>query len=254
MPETVMTYVKTESLARLLNPIARQARPPGSARFNHYMTEYGVNPPEEGVHDVSRGEQLKAKMMLRASLFFLNKGMHGLWYFVDLGNDGYQLVPDAAARLASYPTNPTAYLSLPLNTLRNLSMQFKQGAAAITTPRQLNFETAAVSGAGGGQIFAGNASHPPLTYEDVLTLLPYQLSNDTFLIGAYVMSRNIATALPHTSFAIRISHVKGAGAQVTAVDPMDGSARPVAVAARGPNSLTVVMELADVPYLLRIQD
>ena len=53
------TFVKTESLMRLLNPEARRKHPVGVGRFHHEMTEHGVAPEEAGVKDEAAAWRLK---------------------------------------------------------------------------------------------------------------------------------------------------------------------------------------------------
>ena len=257
MPETAGTYLKTESLARLINPAARNARPPGSPSFAHVMTEFGLSPAEYGVADPEESQLLKAKTLLRATFFWLNKGLEALWFFEDVGDDGdplsFDLVPESVTTLSQNPPNPDAYMTPALLALRT-AFGLLAGTQPVATPRPLTIEAAATDGEGGGIVFPGDASHPPLTYQDVLAILPFQLDARTFVLATYVMSRNILEPLPLTPFLVRITNVNGLAAEVQSVDPLTGRSVPVEIVERTDTSLTVSFSVADYPSLLRIQE
>jgi hypothetical protein len=255
MPEGAGMYLKTESLARLLNPGERHVRPPDSPSFDHYMTEYGFNPPEFGAENEAQGQIAKAKTLLRGSMFWLNKGLKALWFFADIHGDvgAYDLLPDWAADLGAYPADPDSVLTLPLRALRNAAAMF-EGATPISSARQLSLEAAAADGDGGGLIFAGDYAHPSLTYQDALAAFPFQVDARTFVIGLYVMSRNILQELPLTQFVLKISNVNGTSAQVRYADPLTGLDRSVDVLERSASSIVVALPVSDSPGLLEIRE
>ena len=256
MPETAGTYLKTESLARLINPAARNARPPGSPSFAHFMTEFGLAPAEYGVVDPEEGQLLKAKTLLRAAFFWLNKGLEALWFFEDVGDGdplSFDLVPESVTTLSQNPPNPDAYMTPALLALRT-AFGFLAGTQPVATPRPLTIEAAATDGDGGGIVFPGDASHPPLSYQDVLAVLPFQVDDRTFVLATYVMSRNILEPVRPVSFDVRISGLNGTGAQVRYVDPISGRDVPVQIIDRTDTSLTLSLPVADYPYVLRIEE
>jgi hypothetical protein len=256
MPETAGTYLKTESLARLINPTARQARPSGSSSFGHFMTEFGLDPSEFGVTDPDEAQLLKAKVLLRAAFFWLSKGLDALWFFQDLGDLDplhFDLVPPAVATLSRFPANPDSYMTPALLALRNAFALFKD-ARPIVTARNLTVEVAAADGAGGGLVFPGDATHPSLTYQDVLAVLPFQVDDRTFLLATYVMSRNILEPPPLTPFVVRITNVNGLAADIQYVDPLSGRSLAVEVLERTDTSITLSLAVGDSPYLLHIQE
>jgi hypothetical protein len=258
MPEGAGMYLKTESLARHLHPDVRAVvRPPGAPAFDHFMTEFGFNPSEfGGITDPDTAQHLKAKALLRGSLFWLNKGLRGLWLFTDLGDGdptAYDLLPASVAQLVDHPADPDAVLPLPLQALRNVSALF--GAAQpLPSPRQLAVEAAATDGQGGGELFPGHGPHPACTYQDALAVLPFQVDARTFVVGLYVMSRNILDALPDTSFDVKLSHVRGLTAHLRYLDPLTGTDLDVALLERTPDSLLVRLPVGDTPYLLVITE
>ena len=260
MPEGAGTYVKTESLTRLINPVDRRIRPSGSATFHHYMTEFGFDPATYGVEDPSEGQLTKAKTLLRGSLFWLNKGLKAIWFYADFhGGEpehfalSLDLLPSWAADLRSYPADPDSALGLPLRALRNLTAMFKP-AKALSSIRQLDIEAAAAEGDGGGLIFAGKGSHPSFTYQDALAILPFQVDERAFIVALYVMSRNITQALPETQFVVRVTNVAGTRAQIRYVNPLTGLDAPLQVLERTDSSLLISVPVADFPYLLEIRE
>jgi hypothetical protein len=257
LPEGAATFLVTDSLMRLTNPSARLARPAGSSSFQHVLTEFGFHPEWlGGVSDATEAELLKAKILLRAGLLYLNKGLSALWFFADIGGGGplgWDLVPESVASLNTYPAHPDAYMTPAMRALRNTVSLFR-ASAPLSSPRELGIEVGAADGNGGGIAFLGDPQHPNLTYQDILTLLPFQTDDRTFVVAAYVMSRNILGELPASTFVTRISNVNGVTAQVTYLDPISGAAVPVEVVERTPSSLTVALTVTDYPYLLEIRD
>ncbi len=256
LPEGAGVFLKTESLLRLINPTARTTLPSGSPSFAHMMTEYGFDPAGKGVTDVSQAELLKAKTVLRGSLFWLNKGLSAIWFFTDInwGNQlEYDLLPSTIASLTSYPSDPSPYMTPAMTALKNVATLF-QASVPLLAPRQLDVEIAAADGSGGGLVFSGDSTHPALTNQDVFTVLPFQIDDDTFLLATYVMTRNILASFQPVSFVVKISNVNGTNAKVSYYDPMSGGQLAVQVAERTAISLTLTLPVTDYPYLLRVEE
>jgi hypothetical protein len=256
MPETAATYLKTESLARLLEPGARQRRPRGVREFGHYMTEFGFSSREFGVADLGQAQFLKAKALLRGTLFWLNKGLTGLWLFSDYDEDdlaGYDLLPRSAAALTESPADPARYLTPALRPLGRV-VALVRDARPIPRARAIGVELAAVDGRGGGDVFPGDASHPPLTNQDVFAVLPFQLDETSFLIATYVMSRNILAGMVPTWFLIRLTNVAGLSADVSGQNPMTGNEVPVEIVQRTAQTLTLRVPAEDYPYLWVVRE
>jgi hypothetical protein len=127
-------------------------------------------------------------------------------------------------------------------------------AGPISAPRSLDLAIAAVDGQGGGVVFAGDASHPSLTYQDVLAALPFQLDDRTFVLGVYVMTRNILEDLACVPFELKVGNVDGARVQVSYLDPLTGRDVQVQVVSRDSGSITLVLPVADYPYLLQLHE
>lgn len=256
MPETAATFLRTESLARLINPADRRHGPPDSPSFDHFMTEFGFSPQESGIQDPSQAQLLKTKVYLRGSLFWLNKGLRGIWFFSDfetMDTRSYDVLPPDTARLLADPADPDAAVTPPLQALRRVVRLFKLGKGAVTRPRALGARIAVRPGTP-GVVFAGNGRHPPLTFEDVLAVLPFQLDDRTFLVATYVMSRNILEPVTPRHLTLTLSNVDGRAALVSGHDPLRGEAVQVEVRSRTRSTVEVALPVTDYPYLLLIQE
>jgi hypothetical protein len=142
------------------------------------------------------------------------------------------------------------------------------GQTAISQPRSLSLLS--IAQRGNAYQFAGDgtAAHPPLYNRDVLGVFPFQSSNNSFVVGAYVMTRNIAELydagapatdlarydLPPELYRLRIGGVDGAKATVAAYDPLWNQVVRVAVVGRTATTVTIQVPLTDSPRILRIDD
>ena len=255
-PEAAATFLRTESLARLLRPTQRLHRPLLAPDFHHVMTEFGYHPAGSGVFDPDLARLLKAKALLRASLFWLNKGLHAIWFYTDLedlddGPASIGLVPRAVTKLVGFPADPSPYISPAQAALRRVQAMF-QGSEDLSATRTLTISAAAADGAGGGLVFAGDASHRSLTLQDVFVPLPFQLDSRTFVLATYVMTRNFLVSLPAVDFVVKISGLPRGIARVQGLDPLTGLTVPVEVTDRTPTSVTVLIPVTDYPYLFRL--
>ncbi|NQT89112.1 hypothetical protein HQ560_20250, partial [bacterium] len=76
------TFIQCESLMHHLRPDRRlTVKPQGTKRFHHYITEHGVVPAEAGVTGETASLRLKEKFLVRALLFWLNKGIDRITIF-----------------------------------------------------------------------------------------------------------------------------------------------------------------------------
>jgi subtilase family serine protease len=252
-PEFFGTFLWTESLTRRINPKERVRRPPGSVEFDHYITEYGLDPRDMGVSDADLARELKARAMLRSALFWLNKGIRALWFYTDLDEGSFELLHPGVAELPLYPADPGVYFTPAMTALRNTREFF--GDADFSGPaRQLDVQLAAADGQGGGIIFEGDGTHPALTYQDVLAVLPFQSDERTFVLALYVMTRNALEKIAPVQFLIRVTNVDGDAVQVDYLDPLGGVMLTAEVVDRTPDSVTVKVPVADYPYLLRLRE
>lgn len=245
-PESLFAFdVKLEGLIdRKMAPWKRNAlKPAGVTTFRHYFTEHGVNPKAKGITDLGLAMDYKAKAYLKMYLFWMNKGLDQLDVFTTTGGDnsGYGMMDSA---------NP-ATLSKPLATLKNLKGQFS-GMASLNSPRQLSAEVSATGSQ--YQVFAGQGSSPGLEYRELFTLLPFQVNDNKFVVGAYVLNPNDLNPLKPMTFNVKLSNLGGAGAKLSYYDPFLGSSQPINVLSRDANSVTIEISAVDYPRLIVIED
>jgi hypothetical protein len=218
-----------------LSPQRRKEHPPGVARFGHGMTEHGLDPRSAGVHDRAEAAAMKAQFALRSLAFWLNKGMD----FVDLFS-AYDRADDGFGMLDS--RTPATTVSPELAALRSFVSPMA-GAREIAQPVQLSF--GAVSSGPQSVVFPGDATHPGLPYREMLTLLPYQVSDSRFVVGSYVMSYDVTDPPPPMRFRVSIGRLPFRHARLSLLDPRTGAATPVAGYRDARGALVVDLTLAD---------
>jgi len=242
MPEGwAHSFQQTETLVRLLEPAVRARRPPESPRFEHFLTEHGVDPRELGIADVASAWRAKAKFLLRAPVFWLNKGISAL--YVHLAVDANELAfgmlsPDGAKTVAT-------------RALQRFTARF-EGARAVTPVRQLSV---AVTRAGPVRpAYANDPDGKVVAPEDVVAVLPFQSDARKFVIVTYVMTEDFPRDLAPQAYRIRLEGVAGRGARIQYYDPLDDRTVPVRVLTRGANDVVVQLDLTDTPRLLEITE
>ena len=249
MPEGVAhTFIQTECILRLLNPIDRMTqRPVGSARFFHYMTEHGVLATECGVNDVAGAWQLKSVCATRSFLLWLNKGVDTLHYF-----DAFE---DKATSFGLLPVNLRSLgidakfddvATPPMRALRNLTRAFA-GSVPLERTNPLQIEVTALGEQ--TKVFDGDATHPPLWNREVFAALPFQVDANKYVIAVYVMTRDILKPLAPQPYRLKITGTKAR--TVTCYDPHDDSPIKVESASAG-DALEVTILVGAHPRLLTL--
>jgi hypothetical protein len=232
-------------LTTLLHPAARDAaRPPGSDRFEHHITEHGFAPLRSGVTDPGRAAELEARALLRATTFWLGKGITRMqvssaWKPDELDNG---LLPSTDPR--RWGGVAIDQLHTPaLRALRTLTAAF-DGAEPLARTRALDVRVEAL----GDQpdAFAG------LPYREMFTALPFQVDGGRFVVAFYVMGWNLLDPPPPMAFSLTIGGVDGHAATAAVLDPLTGATEPAAVTARTDGSVTVTVEASDTPRLLQL--
>ncbi len=228
MPEGwAHTFMKTECIMRLLNPKARETHPPGVEHFYHYMTEHGVAPPECGVTDETGSFELKSKVALRSFCLWLNKGVDVMDYYCAWERDtkGFGLLP------GNLPTLPAdskfdAVATPPMRAMRNLTKAFAGGVALkSTTP--LTVEVAPLGPP--VKVFEGSGTHPALLQQDVFAFLPFQSTQDKFIIPVYIMSYDITKPFPDQRYQVTIKGLPDTSRNITLYDPILDKTIPLEV-------------------------
>ncbi len=261
-PEYYLTAIQTESLIRDISPITntisgvahgRAAEPPT------WVTETNIDPGQVSLA-ATDVEHMEAKATLRTLVSFVNKGVSQIDFYAVWGSE-FGLV-DPVSLITSGGTSGGP-------TIDALGRMFTFiGPTSITQPRSLTLQS--IAQLGDAEQFAGDGTtaHPPLYNRDVLGVFPFQVNDDTFVVPAYVMTRNIAqlydpTApptdvtrydLPPESYRLQIGGVDGNAATVDAYDPLAGQSVAADIVARTATSVTIQVDLTDSPRLLRIHD
>lgn len=246
MPESSLALaVRPEQLIRgLLDPRLRAVeRPPGTRTFYHYMTEHGFDPAEAGITDPAQAQSYKARGLLRALCFWLNKGITRIDIFTAYSSSdtGYGMLG----------AEPHPLPSQPLTALHHLVSAFA-GAQPLAAVRQLSVGVTAEGPQ--LQVFPGDATHPPLWYRDLFAVLPYQVDAHRFVVPVYVMSYDLRRRLPDMAFRVTLGHLDGATAQVSYYDPITDRELTAPVLHRDRTSVEVAVSAADYPRLIEVSN
>ena len=271
--------IQMDNLIRDLSPITtalngvthgRSTHPDGAPPPEIWVTEMNIDPagapasfgltPSDRLH-------FQAKTTLRTLVSFVNKGVTALdFYAVKDGN--FALVAksffDSIGGGGSYPGDGAG--GEVMDSVRRL-VAGVDGAASISTPRQLSLEE--IGDYAGNTQFDGDgtADHPPLYNRDVLAFLPFQVSSNRFVIPIYVMTTNLAKTYPgHAStdptrydmppetYRLTIGNIRGTGADVSAFDPLTGADVSVTVVSRASERIVVELPVTDSPRLLTVEE
>jgi hypothetical protein len=207
----------------------------------------------------------KAKYLLRAYSFYLNKGLTQVdlynTYGTDTGDTDFGialqsfLTYDGANTV--YPANDSAYVSPALKALGNMIAQMKNGLDTTLTASSTRALTVKqIWDTHNHSQFTGDgtAAHPNLYDREVLAFLPYQVNAHRFVIPYYVMTRNELVNLTPENFTIDFTGINAVGAAITAYDPLNGVSIPLTINQAASNEANVTLPAADYPYLLMVQE
>jgi hypothetical protein len=242
------TFIKTESLMRLLNPQARRRRPPGVKRFYHYMTEHGVAPTEAGAKDEGAAWRLKTLCALRSYCLWLNKGVDVLHFFsaFDAKAMGMGLLPPNLKNLdpdAEFDKVATP----PMKALRNLTHEFA-GSAPLSNAAALQVDVSPVGKT--GIVFDGKTS---LGHPDVFAFLPFQITENRHVIAVYVSTYDADKNMPEESYRLEIGGFANRPRSARLYDPITNRSTKVEVAPKEGSGVQVEVRVADYPRLLILE-
>jgi hypothetical protein len=244
-----------------LQPSKREYKePPGTSHFQYWFTETGFSPGNnKQVHTPAENDLLKSKAELRSLSFWINKGLSQFDYGSAFRSDGKDN-NEANANLLAYgaqddggnPASPQA------EALRNFTGQFA-GATSLTASRNLGVtvtDTTPDDNTAAYNVFpADPATHEPaLHYREMFQFLPFQVTNNKFVIPTYVESLNIVSPPPPMDFQVDITNVNGNNATVSYYDPITNKAVPITVVSRSDHDLVVSIESIDYPRLIEITE
>jgi hypothetical protein len=241
MPEGwAHTFQQTESLIRLLNPRARMEHPARSEHFEHFLTEHGSAPNELGIREPSAAWRAKQKFVLRAPVFWLNKGIAGVFVFNAWTSD-----PASFGMLT-----PAATASPATEALRRMVARFA-GATVTDVTRQLNVTLARVGGDIG--VYPNDPNGLRVPQRDVVAVLPYQTRPNKFLVAVYVMTEDYPRDLEPQLYRMALRPI-AASAQVELYDPLLDRHVLVERFGGAENSLELQFALTDSPRLLEVTE
>jgi hypothetical protein len=241
MPEGwAHTFQQTESLIRLVNPRTRAEHPAHSAQFEHYLTEHGVAPAELGLREPAAAWRAKQKFVLRAPVFWLNKGMAGVFVFNAWSSDA-----------ASFGMlTPAVAPSPATQALRRMVARFA-GAAPVGATRRLEVTLARSDGDVG--IYANDPQGRHVPQRNVVAVLPFQLQPQRMIVAIYVMTQDFPCDLEPQAYRMTLRPFPST-ARVELYDPLLDRLVPVGSRAGADHELELRLALTDSPRLLEITD
>jgi hypothetical protein len=231
---------------RRLVPEARAARPPGTERFEHLITEHGCTPREAGIGDPDRAMHHKARCLLRYLPFWLNKGIGAFyasrsWHVDPLGNG--LMDPEGQPRTGD------GLDSEALDALERFVDAFGD-VEEVRTPRPLDVEVAAL---GVRTPALTLPSGRALYHQDQLAVLPFQASDDRFVVAVYVLTYDSTVVMPPEPFRLALRTLAET-ADVRWYDPLTGEVEPVRDAEWAAGTVSVTVDVTDTARLLVIDE
>jgi hypothetical protein len=216
--------------------------PQGVKHFEHFISETGFVPRDLGVRDPAAAARAKAKYILRAPMFWLNKGISAIDLFQSWAPD-----PLGYGYLAADGGDSPA-----LQTLRR-AHGFFGDAKPLGQLRQLGVDLAALSPQ--KPLFGDPSGQGAALYDrDLVAILPFQADTHRFVVGIYVMTMNFPQDLAPEPYELTFSGVDGKQAQLRYYDPLEDHSEPALVTARAQDQLTVRLYATETPRLLEIHD
>jgi hypothetical protein len=279
-PEHFLSGIQTETLVRDLAPYPSPIQGVPHGRYTHpeggpppqvWITEVGLGPgsgptprSQMSAADIRR---IETKDVLRYLVAYVNKGVTALDLY---GADAGDLSVVDPGFFAAAKADPSAYPGdaaggETVAAVARLTAAL-HGAGPLSDPRSLSLRELTDFEANVQFKGNGTVAFPPLYNRDVFAFLPFQVSDDRFVVPVYVMTRNVAEEydpagpgqsrfeLPAEPYRLAIGGIDGETATVAATDPVSGAAVPVEVVGRGPEEVVVQLPVTDSPRLLEIED
>jgi hypothetical protein len=234
----------------------RFTHPSGGAPPQLWITEFNIDPgeglPRHRGSPTAVERHLQAKSALRALVAFVGAGARALYYFaardphfglIDPKKPGGGETIGAVARLVSGFRG-----AIPVGRTRPLELL---EIGDFSEARQFDGD--------------GTTAHPPLYDRDVLAFFPFELARGRYVIGTYVMTRDVAHRyaagadrpaafdLQPRRFRLTIGGLGGCDVRVAMSDPLIATKPAVHVVSCTSRALTVEVALTDSPRLLRIE-
>jgi hypothetical protein len=269
-PEYFLTAIQTETMIRDLSPVTsdlqgtphgRSTAPPGAKPPQLWITEVALDPrgadlstpgakgkrPELRPREI---ERLKAVASLRYLTAFSHKGVRAIDLFTAkddaLGLVSERFFDELGRRGGRYPGADSAGRTM--DAVRRMT-------AAIGRPRRAPaqpLELVQVADANGSLQFRGDGSerHPDLANRDIVTFLPFQRGEGSWVAPVYVMTRDLSQPLGEEPYRLTIRGFDPKRVRVSLYDPLTGRFAAAAVTGREGGGMTVELDLSDSPRLL----
>lgn len=252
------TAIQCESLMHHLRPDRRlAARPQGVERFHHYITEHGIVPAEAGVKGDAASLRLKEKFILRALLFWLNKGLSRITLFVsgpDKNDEGMGFHLAKVRELKAMPPEGEldAWLSPALLALRRALRAF-EGAQHIPNPHQ--FQPTYARLAPDRKVFEMPQGNHVLSFSQLFAILPFQVTERKWVIALYEMTPNYNIEdLGDIRYRITLRPLAGKACKLAYYDPLANKPVTATILERLDDALTLQLSVTDTPRLLTIEE
>ncbi len=250
MPEgTAHTFIKTESLMRLLNPEARRQHAPGVERFYHYMTEHGVVAAECGVKDEEGAWRLKTLCALRSFCLWLNKGIDVMHYFCAYEAEALNmgLLPPDLKKL-SQDAEFDKVATPPLRAMRNLTRAF-EGSMPLANVDALQVDVKPLDDP--RKVFDGPVS---LGHRDLFAFLPFQVNQKRHVVAVYVATYDATRPMAEERYRLSIRGFATAPRSARLYDPITGRSSQVRLEPQGPSGVEAEVAVLDYPRLLVLDE
>jgi hypothetical protein len=289
LPEYTLTATSTETLIHDLAPITtkvskaphgRYAGPAGQPPAQKWITEYnlGANTTPTGPDEVTPETvalsaadraHFHSKALLRSLVAMVSKGVSREYFFaaapgaLSLIGEGFFTALEAHP--GRYPGDQLGgeIMSAFRNTLTHM-----QGPGPGGAPRQLKLLSITQEGNHAQFTGDGTAAHPDLYDREVLAVFPFQASPTSYVVPAYVMTRNLLTLyrpaapatdttrydLPNETFRITLGNLPETKTPptVSAYDPLRDESSPARLLTRHKDEATFELSATDYPRLLNI--
>lgn len=288
-PEYFLTAIQTETAIADLSPLTtmeyglphgRATHPPGAPPPGVWVTEWNTEPGGGDLSNPSSAGRpsagfsaadvhyLQAKAMLRFLVSWVNKGVSAVDFYA--AKDGNLALVDPGffsavdAHGGAYPG--TTGGGVAMDALRRLTASFA-GAGPLATPAPLSLRSIGDFGAHAQFKGDGTSAHPPLYDRNVIGFFPFQVTDRSWSVPVYVMTRNIAQVyragspssdprrfdLPDEVFELTIGGLPdGAPLTATATDPLTGQSIPVRIRQRRGDQVVLDTPLTDSPRTLTL--
>jgi hypothetical protein len=257
-PEYAATAIQTETIIRDMGPQVTdiyEHKHGRLARSDHavpvWLTEFGVNPREAGVSDLGAANRLKAQAVMRATLFYINKGAERVYLYALSDNEDaeYGLAPGSAR-----PHGPGAPPSA-LTCLARIAEVLRDGSDTHPqNKRALGFRVhdsalSAIQFEGDG-----TRTNPTMRNIDMLAILPYQSARHRFVIALYFITRDLRLEAPSEQVILDISGLLGDDVTSALYDPLTDTWLDSSLTRISDATVRIALAVTDWPRLLVIQD